>query len=84
MSPEEFILGAEIDEISNVYMLGAAAFALFSGYDRTIDMWPLAPALYDVVHRAVSDERNSRQQTIVQLVNAWNKALEKENICPLP
>ena len=82
MSPEEFVLGAESDEISNVYMLGATAFALFSAYDRTIDMWPLGPALYDVVYRAVSDERNSRQQTIVQLVNEWNKALETEDICP--
>ena len=31
MSPEEFKLGAEIDEITNVYTAGAVAFALFSG-----------------------------------------------------
>ena len=31
MSPEEFTLGSEIDEITNVYTMGATAFCLFSG-----------------------------------------------------
>ena len=34
MSPEEFSKGAELDEITNVYTLGAMAFALFGKYKR--------------------------------------------------
>jgi hypothetical protein len=35
-------------------------------------------ALYDVVKKAVSDERDQRQQSIEELINEWNavKAVE--------
>lgn len=36
MSPEEFERGAAIDEITNVYLMGATAFALFADYNRTM------------------------------------------------
>lgn len=74
MSPEEFTLGAEIDEISNVYAMGATAFALFPECDRTPGRWPLSEALYQVVHKAVSEERSERQQSIEQLIAQWNRA----------
>jgi serine/threonine-protein kinase len=32
MSPEEFTLGAYIDEVTNVYAMGATAFALCCGH----------------------------------------------------
>ena len=35
MSPEEFQLGAAIDEVTNVYAMGAAAFVLFADHNRT-------------------------------------------------
>ena len=38
-APEEFQLGAVIDEITNVYTVGATAFALFGEYNRTRDKW---------------------------------------------
>ena len=74
MSPEEFILGAVIDEITNVYAMGATAFALFSNSDRSPEKWPLDMRLYEVVKRAVSDERSRRQQSIVQLIEEWKAA----------
>jgi aminoglycoside phosphotransferase (APT) family kinase protein len=75
MSPEEFELGAEIDEITNVYLMGATAFALFADNDRSPERWPLSQALYNVVKRAVNDERGRRQQSIRQLQEEW-KALK--------
>ncbi len=72
MSPEEFMLGAEIDEITNVYTMGAVAFALFSEYDRSIEKWPLGKELYEVIKKAVSDERELRQRSIRQLIDEWN------------
>jgi len=74
MSPEEFALGAEIDEITNVYGMGATAFALLSNGDRSPEKWPLSERLYDVVKRAVSDERSQRQQSIQQLIDEWRAA----------
>jgi len=34
-SPEEYQLGADIDEVTNVYTIGTTAFALFGEYNRT-------------------------------------------------
>ena len=74
MSPEEFSLGAEIDEITNVYAMGATAFALFSDSDHSPEKWLLDMKLYDVVMRAVNDERSQRQQSIRQLIEEWRAA----------
>ena len=71
MAPEEFILGAEIDEITNVYTMGALAFALFAKYDRTQEMWPLSDTLYEIVKKATNDKRELRQNSIEQLINQW-------------
>ena len=74
MSPEEFELGVAIDEITNVYLMGATAFALFSDYDRKIEKWQLSEELYKVALKAVSNERNQRQQCIQQFIEEWNEA----------
>ena len=74
-SPEEYQLGAVIDEITNVYTLGATAFALFGRYNRTRDSWQLGDALFEIVTRAVSDDRAGRQQSISQLREEWEAAL---------
>jgi serine/threonine-protein kinase len=74
MSPEEFRIGGLLDEVTNVYTMGATAFALFSDYDRSPERWPLSKELYDVAKRAVSDERNLRQQSIRQLIEEWEAA----------
>lgn len=74
MSPEESKTGAEIDEITNVYAMGATAFALLSDSNRSPEKWPLSRKLYDVVKRAVSDERAERQQSIRQLIEEWEAA----------
>ena len=76
MSPEEFELGAAIDEITNVYLMGATAFALFGNYGRTLEKWELSEGLYKVALKAVSNERNQRQQSIRQFIDEWNKAKE--------
>lgn len=74
MSPEEFTQGADIDEVTNVYTMGAMAFALFSDYDRAPEAWPLNDSQYAVVKKAVSDERDQRQQSMRQLIAEWEAA----------
>lgn len=80
MSPEEFQLGAPIDEITNVYTLGATAFALFCDSDRSREGWPLNEESYAVIEQAVSDDRGRRQQSVLELIEAWNTALKQEDL----
>ncbi len=72
MSPEEFELGATIDEITNVYTAGAFAFALFGNYSRNIVDWKLSNKLFEVATNAVSDDRNKRYQSINEFRKAWD------------
>ena len=74
-APEEFQLGAVIDEITNVYTVGATAFALFGEYNRTRDKWQFSDKLFEVVTKAVSDNRAERQQSIRQLREVWEAAI---------
>ena len=76
MAPEEYALGAVIDEVTNVYTLGAMAYALFGGYERTREAWQLSDALYDVAVRATANEREKRQRSIRQFAAEWNAALQ--------
>lgn len=74
MSPEEYELGAVIDEVTNVYTMGATAFCLFADSKRTPEAWTLSPELYAVVKKATSDKREKRQQSIRQLSDEWMAA----------
>ncbi|MDR1021293.1 MAG: hypothetical protein LBL73_11090 [Synergistaceae bacterium] len=74
VSPEERTEGAVIDEVTNVYTMGATAFCLFANSDRSPEAWPLSPELYTVVKKAVSDGRGERQQSILQLIEEWRIA----------
>ncbi|MCL2508379.1 MAG: serine/threonine protein kinase [Oscillospiraceae bacterium] len=73
-SPEERVTGILIDEVSNVYNMGAIAFVLFTGSDRSKEKWPLHIKLYEIVRKAVNDERDQRQQSIEQLIEEWRAA----------
>jgi aminoglycoside phosphotransferase (APT) family kinase protein len=72
MSPEEYELGAEIDEVTNVYLMGAAAFALFGGEtDRSRGKWRLSGELFNTAAKAVSDDRTKRHQTLKEFMEEW-------------
>ncbi len=75
MSPEEFELGAPIDAVTNVFNMGAMAFALLGGEkDRSYGRWDAGEALYQVVIRAVNADRSQRYETIAELGEAWKQA----------
>jgi len=75
MSPEESRSGAIIDEISNVYTMGATAFAFFAEDDKNSpEKWALNNDLYEVVKKAVSEQRSERQQSISSLIAEWKAA----------
>ncbi len=75
MSPEEFTAGSSIDEISNVFLMGATAFALLGGeLDRSIQKWIASEKLHAVALQAVSESRKDRFQSLDAFSNAWRKA----------
>ncbi len=76
MSPEEFQMGAAIDERSNVFCMGAMAFHLFGGgADRSAQRWAASRELFAVAAKATSPDPALRYATIAQLREEWNRAL---------
>jgi serine/threonine-protein kinase len=75
MSPEEFELGATIDEVTNVFGMGATAFALLGGeVDRSFEEWEGSEALYEVALKAVSADRSQRYPSVSAFRRAWTEA----------
>ncbi|GAF65575.1 serine/threonine protein kinase [Bacillus sp. TS-2] len=80
MSPEEFELGAILDEKTNVFNLGAIAFALLGGeVDRSVTKWEVGRELYEVASKAVNLNREERYETIEAFQFAWDKAVSYES-----
>ncbi|AZK45088.1 serine/threonine protein kinase [Paenibacillus lentus] len=74
MSPEEFEKGAVIDGITNVFNMGAAAFALLGGeLDRSLAKWEAGPELYEVALKAVEPERQRRYSSVAEFNMAWKQ-----------
>ncbi|BBH24403.1 serine/threonine protein kinase [Paenibacillus baekrokdamisoli] len=81
MSPEEFVMDAQIDERTNVFTMGAVAFALIGGeLDRSFTKWEAGKGLYEVALRAVNPDRELRYTNVAEFKAAWDevKTLNKE------
>jgi len=77
-SPEESVIGAPIDGITNVFTMGATAFVLLGGErDRSIERWEAGPALYAVACRAVEPERDRRYGSVAAFKQAWDAAVRQ-------
>ncbi|MEN2767409.1 protein kinase domain-containing protein [Ornithinibacillus xuwenensis] len=76
MSPEEFELGAVIDEKTNVFNMGAIAFGLLGGeLDRSLTKWDAGEVLYDIVKKAVEVGRDNRYASVEEFYSRWKAAL---------
>lgn len=72
MSPEEFEFGESIDEITNVYTMGAIAFeVLGDNKTRDIESWKASENLYYIAKKAVNKNREKRYKSISEFYNAW-------------
>ena len=77
MSPEEFEKGATIDEITNVFTMGAITFEILgNNYNRNIEQWKTSEKLFLVAKKATNNDRSQRYQSIDDFYNAWKTALE--------
>jgi serine/threonine-protein kinase len=77
MSPEEYILGAPIDERTAVYTMGAMAFALFTGEGgRALTSWELGPDSFSVAQKAVNERREERYPSLNSMSQAWEGSID--------
>lgn len=78
MSPEEFELGSEIDERTNVFNMGAIAFGLLGGeLDHSILEWDAGQELYEVAMKAVEKDKKARYSTVEEFFLEWESASKK-------
>ena len=74
MAPEEFKLGATIDERTTVFTLGRTAAVLLS--DNSLDRKPFrgSDAQYETMLRACQENPDARFQTVAEFLDAWLRA----------
>ena len=79
MAPEEFELGARIDERTTVFTMGRTAAVLLS--DGTLERRPFrgSDALYEVIRRACRDDREKRYDSVATFFAAWEDARISES-----
>lgn len=76
ISPEETEQGARIDEITNVFTMGAVAFGMFGGVlDRSYEKWRLNRKTYQVALKAVDPARKDRYSSLSEYMKDWKEAL---------
>ena len=75
-SPEEYIFGAPIDSITNVYTMGVLLFGLIGGEsNRSFEKWEGSRALYELACKATLSERKMRFQSIEDFYEDWKWCL---------
>ncbi len=81
MSPEEFELNAMIDSRTNVFNMGAMAFAILGGgKDRSFAEWEASRDLYETAYRAVNENRAERYASVEEFYEEWVNVLNTKKI----
>ena len=85
-APEEYMLGAPIDERTNVFTVGALLFHVFGNYkDEEVEQiyksnqfkpcsfenWDLSRELYDIAVKAISLQRGARFGSVQEFFAVW-------------
>ena len=74
LSPEEYVRGETLDEITNVFTLGKMGFSLFTDSDEDFSAFPLSRAHYDVLRKASGEDRADRYPSVKEFSDAWHNA----------
>lgn len=75
MAPEEFELGALIDEQTNVFVMGRTALVFLSDGTLNANAFRGTRALFEVVARACEPERSRRYDSMTAFYQAWRAAV---------
>lgn len=89
-APEEYVYGAVIDGVTNVFTLGALMFHIFGSYSDediremyngnsffpcTLEKWDLNKELYQVTLKAVNPNSSKRYKSVSEFYSEWDKAI---------
>ena len=78
MAPEEYTLGAALDEATTVYNLGALAFDFFGdNLDRSRESWFGPGPLYEVAAMATQKKRLGRYPSVGAFLSAWRETVSR-------
>ena len=75
MAPEEFELGATIDERTTVFTMGRTAAILLSDASLNRDPFKGTDTQYDVILTACAKHPDDRIQSVAELHTAWTSAM---------
>lgn len=76
LSPEEYTLGAPLDESTTVYAMGALAFEFYGdNLNRCWEAWEGPAALYPVAQKATRERREERYPSLRAFLNDWRGAV---------
>lgn len=75
MAPEEFVKHSRIDQVTNVFTMGAAAFVFLADGSRAREDWRGSEAAYRVASKAASHERGERYDSVRTFYSEWLKAI---------
>jgi serine/threonine protein kinase, bacterial len=71
MAPEEFELGAPIDQRTNVFVMGREALLFLSDGTADASAFRGSRALFEVAARACEPDRANRYDSIASFYAAW-------------
>lgn len=81
LSPEEYEMGAPLDEITMQYTMGALAFAFLGNHGgREAAAWTAARPLYAVAARACQQYRALRYPSYAAFLQAWRDTVGKTTV----
>lgn len=81
LAPEEYRLGAVLDETTTVYGMAALAFAVYSVRgNRSRQAWIAPGRLWEVARKAVSEDKADRHPSMRAFLDAWREAVGRCNL----
>lgn len=76
MAPEEYVLGAALDESTTLYNMAALAFEFFGdNADRSRESWIGPSPLYEVACIATKESKADRYPSMRSFLDAWRSAV---------
>jgi serine/threonine-protein kinase len=80
MAPEEFRLGAPIDQRTTVFTLGRLVWHFATGVTERAEQFCGSPALQNVVQRATAVAPEERFAGVQALAVAWRAACQQSGV----
>jgi hypothetical protein len=75
MAPEEFVRGALVDQVTDVFTLARLALVLVGDRAGSPEAWPGPASARELLMRATSPDRSARPTTVAAFVAKYRDAM---------